>query len=253
MPPVRTQKQTSLKNWLVKDCPPTQHEAFKDGKLIRMIGTATRDIKLGSSFVVIDEHIDDILAFGPVVCSKLKTFVCIYEDVSYGAKNDAVGLTDAKIASFAAACPNLTKVTLQGARNLGDASLIALLRSCPKLNTLEITGTTGGGGTAKSTPEALNTVGAPGVGAQDEEAHDQRPRRLLREGQALAQGHKGRVRDEGGPARRAGQHPRGEEVGGLGAGEVRDAHPRREEDGLEDAEEAVDGDAEAPAERAEVG
>ncbi|KAB5582271.1 hypothetical protein GE09DRAFT_262623 [Coniochaeta sp. 2T2.1] len=122
----------------------------------QLIGTATRDIKLGTSFVVTDEHIDDILAFGAVVCSKLKTFACIYEDVGYGAKNDAVGLTDAKIASFAAACPNLTKVTLQGARNLGDASFIALLRSCPKLNTLEITGTSGG--TAKSTSEALNTI-----------------------------------------------------------------------------------------------
>lgn len=77
---------------------------------------------------------------GQEVCHGLKSFIFNYSDVSYDAKNDADSLTDAAVVAFAQACPNLTKVQIQGIYKQGNDSVIAFFEHCPKLKHLEITG-----------------------------------------------------------------------------------------------------------------
>lgn len=74
------------------------------------------------------------------MCHSLRPFVFRFHDVSYTAHNGADDLTDGTLAAFAEACPNLTKVQLQGTSGLGDEMFIAFFQHCPNLSYLEITG-----------------------------------------------------------------------------------------------------------------
>ncbi|PSN67697.1 hypothetical protein BS50DRAFT_675750 [Corynespora cassiicola Philippines] len=106
-----------------------------------LIGTSTRKIKLGTGFVLKDDHIDDlIICRGLKICEKIWEFHFKFGDVDYNATNSARNLTDAAVCRLAQACPNLKEIVLQDAANLTGESVKALLTHCPKLTSLEITG-----------------------------------------------------------------------------------------------------------------
>ncbi|KAL8830058.1 MAG: hypothetical protein Q9191_001651 [Dirinaria sp. TL-2023a] len=130
-----------------------------NGKYHEVIGTATRKITFGYSFVLTEyaihshilllltditrssDHIDAILAIGPNVCGKLTDFIFEYKDTSYDAHNSASSLTDQAVVRLAKACPKLKKVQLQAADSLTDQPLLAFFEHCLNLTLLEITGT----------------------------------------------------------------------------------------------------------------
>ncbi|KAK9794492.1 putative F-box domain-containing protein [Seiridium cardinale] len=114
-----------------------------DGKYWKVIGTTTKVISFGSGLKLTDEHIAQLVALGPSVCRNLTQFLFTYSDVDYDAHNDATGVTDAGLSALAKACPRLSKIQLQGTRELGDPSLRAIFQWCQDLTSLEISGTSG--------------------------------------------------------------------------------------------------------------
>lgn len=77
------------------------------------------------------------------VRKKIANFIFKYSDVSYDAKNDAKGLTNAGVIRLAEGLPNLKQVMLPSASNVTDDGLIGLLKNCPKLTTVEVSGHSG--------------------------------------------------------------------------------------------------------------
>ncbi|KAM0814518.1 putative F-box domain-containing protein [Seiridium cardinale] len=102
----------------------TPHAEFRseklnwDGKYWKVIGTTTKVISFSSGLKLTD-------------------------DVDYNAHNDATGVTNAGVSALAKACPRLSKIQLQGTRDLGDPALRAIFRWCQNLTSLEISGTSG--------------------------------------------------------------------------------------------------------------
>ncbi|KAH6871895.1 hypothetical protein B0T10DRAFT_522708 [Thelonectria olida] len=115
-----------------------------DGKYEKVIGTSTRNIVLGSRFVLTDDHIDDILALGSPICEKIVQFIFIYEDIGYGARNNAESLTNEAVVRLGKSCPNLKKVQLQATSRVTDDGLLGLFENCPNLTWVELTGTSRG-------------------------------------------------------------------------------------------------------------
>ncbi|KAH7124723.1 hypothetical protein EDB81DRAFT_699151 [Dactylonectria macrodidyma] len=158
MPPIRTAKnntfsaaqapaanlpkRTLLKSIFkgVKDARFESSDHDWDGKYEQVIGTSTRNIVFGTRFVLTDDHIDDILALGSSVYQKITHFVFIYEDVSYGARNNAQSLTSEAVVRLAKACPNLRRVQLQATSSITDDGLLGLFENCPNLISVEVTG-----------------------------------------------------------------------------------------------------------------
>ncbi|KAM7205573.1 hypothetical protein V8F33_000899 [Rhypophila sp. PSN 637] len=108
----------------------------------RLIGNTTRHIKFGPGMKLTDTHILTILAFGPRVCKKLLSFTVdfSYTDDSYKDHNAAFGISNSSLVALARACPSLSKVTIQSARNVGDVCLLTFYQHCPRLNFIEIRG-----------------------------------------------------------------------------------------------------------------
>lgn len=122
---------------------------------------ATRKLSFGSGFVLTrqvilshhfciphliwncpslhSKHIDELVALGPTICTKLWDFDFIYEDVGYDAHNSAKELTDAAVTLLAQHCPSLRRVKLPGTSGLTHVALAALLEKCPNLTEVEIT------------------------------------------------------------------------------------------------------------------
>ncbi|KAH7175880.1 hypothetical protein EDB81DRAFT_706042 [Dactylonectria macrodidyma] len=160
MPPIRTAKtndSSAIQNPIallpkkrllkpittgVKDAHFYNSERDWDGKYHRVIGTSTRNITLGSDFVLTDDHIDDLLVLAKPVLQKIVKFIFTYKDVSYGAKNTAKDLTNEAVIRLAQACPSLKIVQLPGT-HLNDDGLLGLLKNCDKLTIVELTGTSG--------------------------------------------------------------------------------------------------------------
>ena len=82
--------------------------------------------------------IDELLAMGPAVCSKLWDLEFKYQDVSSGAINSAKDVTDDGVVRLAEKCTNLRRVRLPGTRGLGDRALFAFYDNCPQISILEI-------------------------------------------------------------------------------------------------------------------
>lgn len=80
-------------------------------------------------------HLDAIVAAGPAYCHSLRHFKCGDTETGNGAS-----LTDASISRLAAACPNLTHVSLQASTRLTDSSLLTLVTKCPDFQYIEISG-----------------------------------------------------------------------------------------------------------------
>lgn len=92
------------------------------------------------------DHIDDILALGSPICKKIVHFIFIYEDVGYGARNNAQSLTNEAVVRLGKSCPNLKKVQLQATSHVTDDGLLGLFQNCPNLTSVELTGTSRGSG-----------------------------------------------------------------------------------------------------------
>ena len=90
------------------------------------------------------DHIDDILALGSPICKKIVHFIFIYEDVGYGARNNAQSLTNEAVVRLGKSCPNLKKVQLQATSHVTDDGLLGLFQDCPNLTSVELTGTSRG-------------------------------------------------------------------------------------------------------------
>lgn len=89
-------------------------------------------------------HIDELLSFGPRLCSSLVHFQFKYENVSYNAKNEAKVTTDDLI-RLAKACTNFRFVQLQGiSASVSDYGVQAFFQNCPDLTHLEISGSSRG-------------------------------------------------------------------------------------------------------------
>ncbi|KAH6973736.1 hypothetical protein BKA56DRAFT_592420 [Ilyonectria sp. MPI-CAGE-AT-0026] len=163
MPPIRTAKNntgadaqapaTNLPKMWLKALPEGMEEARFDsserdwyGKYESVIGTSTRNIVFGHSFVLTDDHIDDILALGRSICKNITHFIFIYSDVSCRAQNNAQSLTSDAVVRLAKACPSLKKVKLQATSRVTDDGLRGLLEKCPNLISVEVTGVSGSGG-----------------------------------------------------------------------------------------------------------
>ncbi|KAK4450169.1 hypothetical protein QBC34DRAFT_379371 [Podospora aff. communis PSN243] len=67
-----------------------------------------------------------------------------YNSVHYDATNDMKAVTDATLIALVRACPNLTRLQLQGTSGLTDDSLLAIYEHCPKLTALEVSRASGG-------------------------------------------------------------------------------------------------------------
>ncbi|KAK2020814.1 hypothetical protein LX32DRAFT_289713 [Colletotrichum zoysiae] len=87
-------------------------------------------------------HIVNILGLRSPVCEKIAQFVFVYEDVGYGARNNAEAVTDDAVASLATSCPKLKKVQLEATSHVADGGLLALFQNCPDLASVEVTGAT---------------------------------------------------------------------------------------------------------------
>ncbi|KAH8659660.1 hypothetical protein BGZ61DRAFT_370033 [Ilyonectria robusta] len=164
MPPIRTAKNNTFsgaqapadnppKRMLLKSIPKGVKDARFgssdhdwDGKYEQVIGTSTRNIVFGSRFVLTDDHIDDILALGSPICKKFVHFIFIYEDVGYGARNNAQSLTNEAVVRLGKSCPNLKKVQLQATSHVSDDGLLGLFQNCSNLTSVELTGTSRGSG-----------------------------------------------------------------------------------------------------------
>lgn len=90
------------------------------------------------------DQIGDILDLGSLVCRNLTQIIFIYENVTYGAQNNARCLTDRAVIRLAKACPNLTKVHLPGTSVITDDGLLSLFENCSRLASVELTGTSRG-------------------------------------------------------------------------------------------------------------
>lgn len=156
MPPVRTANNHSLRSsnsrrhspeesWLKSIPKGAAHALFRSSerdwasKYEKEIGTATRRITFGSEFVLTDDHIDDIIALGSPICKKIWYFTFAFEDVSYGAKNDAKALTNDAVVRLSKSCPSLKTVQLQGTAHVTDDGLLGLFQNCPNLTSVEVT------------------------------------------------------------------------------------------------------------------
>lgn len=91
-------------------------------------------------------HIDELLAMGPKVCGNLTDFIFFFGDTSYGAYNGANDMTDEAVVRLAKSCPKLKKIQLQCVPGLTDGALLAFFQHCPNVTSLEISGSSGGGG-----------------------------------------------------------------------------------------------------------
>ncbi|KAH9203161.1 hypothetical protein DL95DRAFT_321950, partial [Leptodontidium sp. 2 PMI_412] len=94
-----------------------------------------RKIVFCDEFDIADLHVEAIIAVGPDFCHSLQDFRAGDSETGRGAS-----LRDAAMVRFAAACPNLVHVQLDGGRNLGDASLLAFFNNCPKLRYIQVSG-----------------------------------------------------------------------------------------------------------------
>ncbi|KAF5611719.1 uncharacterized protein FSUBG_2156 [Fusarium subglutinans] len=157
MPPIRTEKSNSAadapapgtdapkKRLLkpvvkgVKDARFNSSVTDWDGKYHNLIGTSTRMIYFGYTFVLTDDHIDDILVLSRQVREKIWQFIFDFSDVSYTAKNGARDLTNEAVIRLAKGLPNLRTVSLPSANQVGDAGFLGLISNCPDLRLLEIT------------------------------------------------------------------------------------------------------------------
>ncbi|KAF6528649.1 hypothetical protein BFJ70_g16283 [Fusarium oxysporum] len=128
----------------VKDAHFRSSDRDWDGKYEQVIGTSTRNIVFGSEFLLTDDHIDDILALGSPVCEKIVQFIFEYEDVGYGARNNAESLTNEAVVRLGKSCPNLKKVQLQATCRVTDDGLLSFFENCPNLTSVELTGTSRG-------------------------------------------------------------------------------------------------------------
>ncbi|CAD6580869.1 MAG: hypothetical protein ASARMPRED_000352 [Alectoria sarmentosa] len=105
-------------------------DAWNAGCLI----PGTKKVVFGYDFGIKD-HLDAIVAAGPAYCHSLRQFKCGYSDTGNGGS-----LTDVSISQLAAACPNLTHISLAASIRLTDSSLLALVTKCPDLQYVEISG-----------------------------------------------------------------------------------------------------------------
>jgi hypothetical protein len=90
------------------------------------------------------DHINDILALGSPICEKIVEFIFKYEDVGYGAQNNAESLTNEAVVRLGKLCPNLKKVQLQATSRVTDDGLLSFFENCPNLISVELTGTSRG-------------------------------------------------------------------------------------------------------------
>ncbi|KFA70542.1 hypothetical protein S40285_09353 [Stachybotrys chlorohalonatus IBT 40285] len=141
MPPIRTAKNNTfsgaqapvdnlLKRTPLKSIPKGVKDAcFRssnhdwDGKYEQVIGTSTRSIVFGSEFVLTE-----------------------YEDVGYGARNNAESLTNGAVVRLGKSCHNLKTVQLQATSRVTDDGLLGFFENCPNLTSVELTGTSRGSG-----------------------------------------------------------------------------------------------------------
>ncbi|KID95562.1 hypothetical protein MAJ_08503, partial [Metarhizium majus ARSEF 297] len=102
------------------------------------LGHRTKKLAFGSSFVLTDRHIEQLISIGTGICRSLTHFEFQYRDVSYGAHN-ANELTSDTAVRLARMCPSLRFVRLQGFLEIqADAMLIAFLSNCPNITYLEL-------------------------------------------------------------------------------------------------------------------
>ncbi|KAK7428190.1 hypothetical protein QQZ08_005256 [Neonectria magnoliae] len=112
-----------------------------DDNYKRVIGTSTTSLVFGTAFVLTDDHIDDIIALGSLVCKSLTQFISKHADVSYDSPpGGAQLLTTDAVVRLVKACPNLRIVQLQATRLIADKGLLGLFKYCPKLTLVEVTG-----------------------------------------------------------------------------------------------------------------
>lgn len=97
-------------------------------------------------------HLDTIIAIGPAICDSLLDFRAGDSESGQGAR-----LSDAGVARFAAACPNLIHVSLDGSTHLSDVSFLAIISKCPDLRYLQLSGNDKVTGNLKDA--ALNELG----------------------------------------------------------------------------------------------
>jgi hypothetical protein len=79
--------------------------------------------------------LDAIIAAGPAICTSLLDFRAGDSETGEGAR-----LSDAAVERFAAACPNLVHVQLDGATRLSGTSFLVLLSKCADLRYLQLSG-----------------------------------------------------------------------------------------------------------------